>query len=100
LSLEFRLPLIKRLDLGFPPISLGGIEGALFTDIGAATFDYRNFKFFTTEEHMIKLADPIMSFGLEFRLNLGITILNFDISKRINDSSGGTYYDVHFGLPF
>jgi len=102
LSLEFRLPLIKRLDLGFPPISLGGIEGALFTDIGAATFDYRNLKFFTTEEHMIKLADPIMSFGVEFRLNLGITILNFDISKKtdLHHISRDTYYDVHFGLPF
>jgi len=100
LKLELRMPLIKRLDLGFPPISLGGIEGALFTDIGAATYDYKSLKFFTTEDHMIKLADPIMSYGLEFRLNLGITIFNFDISKRMYDSTNGTYYDVYFGLPF
>ncbi len=102
INMELRLPLIKRLDLGFPPISLGGIEGAFFTDIGAATTNYRNFKFFTTQEHMIALADPIMSFGIEFRLNLGITILNFDISKRTNlhYTSSDTYYDVYFGLPF
>jgi Tol biopolymer transport system component len=102
LSMELRLPLIRRLDLGFPPISLRGIEGAFFTDIGGATYDYRSFKFFTTEEHWLTLADPIMSFGVEFRLNIGITILNFDISKRtdLHEIKDGTFYDVHFGLPF
>jgi Tol biopolymer transport system component len=102
LSLELRVPLIKRLELGFPPISLGGIEGALFTDIGVATYDYKNLQFFTTENNWIKLVDPIMSFGVEFRLNLGITILNFDISKRTNLNTifPGFHYDLHFGLPF
>jgi Tol biopolymer transport system component len=102
LSLELRLPLIKRLDLGFPPISLGGIEGAFFTDIGAATDNYRRLRLFTTENNWIKLEDPIMSFGVEFRLNLGITILNFDIAKRtdLNTILPGTYYDLHLGLPF
>jgi hypothetical protein len=101
-SLELRLPLIRRLDLGFPPISLGGVDGAFFTDIGAATYNYRNLKFFTTEEHWLTLADPIMSFGVEFRLDIGITILNFDISKRtdLHEIKEGTFYDVHFGLPF
>ncbi len=102
LSLELRLPLIRRLDLGFPPISLGGIEGAFFTDIGVATYDYNDLEFFTTEDNWIKLVDPLMSFGVEFRLNLGITILNFDISKRtdLNSISRDTYYDLHLGLPF
>jgi hypothetical protein len=102
LSLELRVPLIKRLELGFPPISLGGIEGALFTDIGVATYDYKNLQFFTTENNWIKLVDPIMSFGVEFRLNLGITILNFDISKRTNLNTifPDFHYDLHFGLPF
>ncbi|MBN1694222.1 PD40 domain-containing protein [candidate division WOR-3 bacterium] len=102
LSMELRLPLIKRLDLGFPPISLGGIEGALFTDIGVATDDYRELQFFTTENNWIKLADPIMSFGVEFRLNLGITILNFDISRRtdLNTILPDFHYDLHLGLPF
>jgi Tol biopolymer transport system component len=101
-NLELRLPLIKRLDLGFPPISLRGIEGALFTDIGVAINNYRDLEFFTTENNWIKLVDPIMSFGVEFRLNLGITILNFDISKRtnLNEISRDTYYDFHLGLPF
>lgn len=102
LSLELRMPLIKRLELGFPPITLGGIEGALFTDIGVATFDYKDLQFFTTENHWIKLVDPIMSFGVEFRLNLGVTILNFDISRRtdLNTIYPETHYDLHLGLPF
>jgi hypothetical protein len=96
------MPLIRRLDLGFPPISLGGIEGALFTDVGFATYDFNNLKVFTTEEHWIKLVDPIMSFGIEFRLNLGITVLNFDISKKtdLKTVSPDFYYDLHLGLPF
>jgi WD40 repeat protein len=102
LSLELRMPLIKRLDLGFPPISLGGIEGALFTDIGVATDDYKALRILTTENNWIKLADPIMSFGVEFRLNLGITILNFDISRRtdLNTILPDFHYDLHLGLPF
>jgi len=101
-SMELRLPLIKRLDLGFPPISLRGVEGAFFTDIGVATDNYRDLEFFTIENNWIKLVDPIMSFGVEFRLNLGITILNFDISKatNLNTIFPETYYDLHFGLPF
>ena len=102
LSLELRVPLIRRLDLGFPPISLGGIEGAFFTDIGFATYDFKSLQFFAAEDGWIKLVDPIMSFGVEFRLNLGITVLNFDISKRTNldTVSPDFYYDLHLGLPF
>jgi len=101
-NLELRLPLIKRLDLGFPPISLRGIEGALFADMGVATDNYRDLEFLTIENNWIKLVDPIMSFGVEFRLNIGITILNFDISKRtdLNTIYPDTYYDFYLGLPF
>ncbi|MEO0293392.1 MAG: hypothetical protein ABIN61_04110 [candidate division WOR-3 bacterium] len=102
IKMELRLPLIKRLELGFPPISLSGIDGALFSDFGVATYDYKKLKFFTIEENWIRLVDPVMSFGVEFRLNLGIAVLNFDISKRTDLHSiyEGTYYEIYLGLPF
>lgn len=102
LNLELRLPLIKRLDLGFPPIRIGQINGALFTDIGGATYSYKDFKFFETVNSWPRLVDPVMSFGIEFRLYLGITVVNFDISKRTDlyRMFPGTYYDFSLGFPF
>ncbi len=102
LNLELRFPLIKKLEMGLPPISFAGIEGALFMDIGGATYNYKDFKFFKTDNSYLELVDPIMSFGLETRLNLGITMLNFDVSKRtnLNKISNETYYDFYLGFPF
>ncbi len=38
-NFEFRFPLIPFIQLGFPPIALGDIQGVFFTDIGSAWFD-------------------------------------------------------------
>ena len=35
-NLEFRFPLIPYMQLGFPPIRMGNIQGLFFTDIGTA----------------------------------------------------------------
>ncbi len=35
INLELRYPFIERMDLGLPPITIGGINGAFFTDFGA-----------------------------------------------------------------
>lgn len=102
LNVEFRLPIIKKLELGFPPINIGSIDGAFFMDVGGAAYNYKDFRFFDTSNSWIKLVDPIMSFGVEFRLNLGVTIANFDISKRtdLNRIEDGTFYDFYLGFPF
>lgn len=102
LNVEFRLPLIKKLELGFPPIGIGRVEGAFFMDVGGATYNYKDFRFFETVNSWPKLVDPIMSFGLEMRFNLGITMFNFDISKRTDLKSlfEGTFYDFYLGFPF
>lgn len=102
LNIEFRLPIIRRLELGFPPISIGGVDGAFFMDIGAATYDYKNFRVFETTHNWIRLVDPVMSFGVEFRLNLGVTMLNFNIAKRtdLNRILEGTVFDWYLGFPF
>ena len=36
-NLELRYPFVQYLKLGMPPVTLGGINGALFMDIGAVT---------------------------------------------------------------
>jgi len=43
-NVEFRFPLIPYIQLGFPPIALGNIQGAFFADIGSAWDDTRNWK--------------------------------------------------------
>ncbi len=44
-NFEFRYPFVKYLDLGFPPITIRGINGAIFTDVGAvASPPYDNFR--------------------------------------------------------
>ncbi|MCK4754464.1 MAG: PD40 domain-containing protein, partial [Calditrichia bacterium] len=35
-NFEFRFPLIPFIQLGFPPIRLGNIQGVFFTDVGSA----------------------------------------------------------------
>ncbi len=102
LNVEFRIPLIKRLELGFPPINIGRVDGAIFMDIGGATYNYKDFRFSDTSGSWIKLVDPVMSFGIEVRLDLGFTMANFDISRltdldRIID---GTKFDFYLGFPF
>ncbi len=44
-NIELRYPFVKRIDLGFPPITIGGINGAFFADFGGvAPSDLSEFK--------------------------------------------------------
>lgn len=102
INLEFRVPIIRSLELGFPPINFGRINGALFADIGGATYDPDEFEFIEMHKSWPRLVDPKMSFGIEFRLDLGITMANFNISKRTDlyEIKEGTFYDFYLGYPF
>jgi Tol biopolymer transport system component len=43
-NFEFRFPLIPFIQLGFPPIALGNIQGVFFTDVGSAWTDSRSWQ--------------------------------------------------------
>lgn len=101
-SMEFRFPLIKVLSLGFPPITISGIKGTLFFDIGGATLDLSNYKFFHLENGFPVLDNLLASYGIEAKINLGITDLNFYVAKRtkIKYQLPNIYYSIYLGYAF
>lgn len=101
-SMEFRFPLIKVLSLGFPPINISGIKGSFFFDIGGATSDISNYKFLHFENGLPVLDELLASYGLEAKINLGITDLNFYIAKRtkIRYQLPNIYYSFYLGYAF
>ncbi|HWR82462.1 MAG TPA: hypothetical protein VN285_04105, partial [Candidatus Deferrimicrobium sp.] len=90
-SNELRFPLIDRFYIGFPfgGLSLSGIRGALFFDVGSA-WDDRFEQFYG-------------SFGAGFRVSLGyLVVLRFDFSRTTDfrTISPRTDFDFFFGWNF
>lgn len=92
-SQELRFPFLDRLGLGFPfgTISLNGLRGALFFDLGGA-WD-RTYR------------ETLGSTGFGLRLNLaGVFVLRYDIGKRIEDDlsrfQDGLFTQFFFGWDF
>lgn len=80
---EFRFPFIKHLVFGWPlPIYIRDLQGALFTDWGAAWYPERQFK------DGLLPAKGAFGFGFGLRLDLGIFPIEWDIAwspdKRSN----------------
>lgn len=96
LNNEFRFPLIQYLQLRFPlPLVLGGIRGALFTDVGAA-WDDDQFKLTAMDPvtNKRRLADPQVAYGVGVRSFLGIFVLRWDIAWATDgvDQTKPRYY--------
>ena len=82
-NLEFRFPLIEQLQLGWPlPLSLAGVRGALFFDTGAAWDEDEAFQPFAAHSGLFKTNDLFASYGLSASMNLGFTVLKWDLSWR------------------
>ncbi|MDI6740170.1 MAG: BamA/TamA family outer membrane protein, partial [Candidatus Edwardsbacteria bacterium] len=78
-NLEFRFPLIDRLDLAFPPMRIRGIRGAFFVDLGAAwTNDERFQAFERTDQALLKTKDLRCGLGGGLRVNLYPFLLKID----------------------
>jgi hypothetical protein len=72
---ELRFPLLTHLTLGLPfgDVDFPEIQGALFTDLGKATFS-------TTSERAL-----LGSYGVSFRLALGpLAVLRLDVGRRFS----------------
>ena len=72
---EIRFPLLTHLTLGTPFGDLGfpEIQGALFTDVGKATFE-------TSSDRAV-----LGSYGISFRLALGpLAVLRLDVGRRFS----------------
>jgi Tol biopolymer transport system component len=76
-NLELRYPFIEYLAMGFPPISLRYITGAVFLDAGSAWTETKKFKGGTTKDGT-RLKDIKVGFGFGARINLGVFVLRYD----------------------
>ena len=99
---EFRFPFIKELVLGFPPITLSYIRGALFFDMGYAWFDSEGFRFFSPDG---SLASPKAAFGFSARWFIGFADVVLDVAWRTNlreflDPIQKPVYSLYFGLEY
>lgn len=98
---EFRFPLVRYLQLGWPlPIGLQNVRGALFTDIGAAWFD-DEFRFTSRnrDENGVefgprRLHDVQAAYGFGSRMNLGFFLLRWDVAWSTDgvDTSKPRYF--------
>ncbi len=101
INMEFRFPLIPYMQLGFPPIALGNIKGAFFTDIGTA-WDSENQNQFRGVKNA-RLHDIVAGYGVGARVYLGFLgmILKYDAAWKYDliQSSKPKHY-LSIGLDF
>jgi dipeptidyl aminopeptidase/acylaminoacyl peptidase len=91
-NLEFRFPLIPYVQLGLPPIRLGNIQGAIFTDIGSAWDIDNTSKWRGFEGNRMK--DIVMGYGVGARIFFLGFLLRFDVAWRydVETTSKPMYY--------
>ena len=106
---ELRFPLTRSLVLGFLPVGLPPIEGALFYDIGLAwngtscdgsAGSCVVWNRAGQNEEVYRA--PVRSWGGSIRMNfLGFVVLRFDITKPLNrPDHPGAYWTVSLGPTF
>jgi len=92
---ELRFPLFQWLALGFLPVALPPIEGAVFYDVGVAWREGQSVGFSGGSP---TLRTPLRSWGGSLRVNaLGILILRFDYTQPLDREFKRAYWTVSFG---
>jgi outer membrane protein assembly factor BamA len=85
-NFEFRYPLIPLIQLGFPPIRLGNIQGVFFTDIGSAWDINKSDKWKITETDPIlgrrTFKDLLVGYGVGARMYFLGFLVKFDVAWR------------------
>lgn len=101
-NVELRFPLTRSLVLGFLPIGLPPIEGALFYDAGVAWSRGDTVKFNRAAgDDPLLVRSLVRSYGGSIRVNLlGFVILRFDITKPLDRTYKKAYWTVSLGPTF
>lgn len=80
-NLELRIPFIDRMEMAFPPLSIYGIRGAFFYDMGAAWSDDRKFQGASRpEDALLRLDDLKASVGTGVRIGLYPFVIKLDLA--------------------
>jgi outer membrane protein assembly factor BamA len=95
-NMEFRFPFIKHLVFGWPlPIYIRDLQGALFTDWGAAWYPENRFKATLLPEK------SSMGFGFGLRMDLGIFPIEWDVAWSHDERSNMIpqyYFSINAGF--
>ena len=99
---ELRFPLTRSLVLGFLPVGLPPIEGALFYDAGLAWDSNSIIKWQRdANDSPENVRTPLRSWGGSIRMNvLGFVVLRFDYTKPISRTRDKPYWTVSLGPTF
>ena len=101
-NVELRFPLTRSLVLGFLPVGLPPIEGALFYDMGLAWESSSVVKWQRAQGDDPELIrTPLRSWGGSIRVNvLGFVVLRFDYTKPLDRLRNKAYWTVSLGPTF
>jgi Tol biopolymer transport system component len=99
---ELRFPLTRSLVLGFLPVGLPPIEGAIFYDAGLA-WDSNSKVVWSraSSEDPETVRAPLRSWGGSIRMNfLGFVVLRFDYTKPLSRPHNNPYWTISLGPTF
>ena len=101
-NVELRFPLTRSLVLGFLPVGLPPIEGALFYDAGLAWDSHSIIKWQRdANDSPENVRIPLRSWGGSIRMNfLGFVVLRFDYTKPLSRPHNNPYWTVSLGPTF
>jgi Tol biopolymer transport system component len=102
-NLEFRFPLIENLALGFPlPLSIQGVRGAFFFDAGGVWDHNSEFRAVSSSLGRRRLDDIKASYGLSAGVNMGFTVIKWDLAWRtdLSRNIGPARGYLSFGLDY
>jgi hypothetical protein len=102
-NVELRFPLTRSLVLGFLPVGLPPIEGALFYDMGLAWSSNSAIVWdrAANQQDLEKFRAPVKSWGGSIRVNvLGFVVLRMDITKPLSRARDSAYWTVSVGPTF
>jgi Tol biopolymer transport system component len=101
-SVELRVPLIRRFDLGFLPITMPPVDGEVFYDAGMAWSGGQSISFTRPANYDPNtMRYPLRSFGYGFRINVfNIALLKFDyaIPRDSFNSKGYWWFTIGQGF--
>jgi len=98
---ELRFPLTRSLVLGFLPVGLPPIEGAVFYDAGLAWNSNSKVIFNRTNQDPEIYRVPLRSWGGSIRVNLlGFVVLRLDYTKPLSRPHNDPYWTVSLGPTF
>jgi len=98
---ELRFPLTRSLVLGFLPVGLPPIEGAVFYDAGLAWDSNSKVLLNRGNQDPEIYRSPLRSWGGSIRMNfLGFVVLRFDYTKPLSRPHNSSYWTVSLGPTF